>query len=355
MRWIVFVLTLFSLSAKAQIRDSFDIKNSVIPIVFYLPETSLGFGGAGILSFRKKSASNDQRFSQILYSANYTLKKQILILFPYEIYSQGMDYRFKGELGFYRYFYNFYGVGGNTQQDVFETYDVVFPRLEFSATRFIRKGIGLGAGLRGDLYNITDIVDNGLLETEMPIGYEGGTKFNFQLLALFDNRDNINSPYRGYFAEVSYQKSLGFLGSDFDYTKWEIDVRHYLNLGKESVLANRLWMTLASEGVPFFDMAHLSTGTRARGISDRRFINPDIYTFQSEVRIPLFGRFRANIFGSYNIIPEERGQLFDGTNVWTYGLGLRYVLAKENRNCLRLDIAKGKDAVNFYLTVNEAF
>ncbi len=355
MRWITVFLLLATLSAKAQIRDSFDIKNSFVPIVFYLPETSLGFGAAGILAFKKKNAPEEQRFSQVLYSASYTLKNQILILFPYEMYSPGMRNRYKGELGFYRYFYNYYGVGGNTDEEVFETYDVVFPRLEFSATRFLRKGLGVGAGIRADLYNITETEAGGLLETQQPIGWEGGTKINFQGLFLFDNRDNINGAYKGTYAEIVYQQSLNFLGSDFGYQKWEVDLRHYLPLGDKTVLASQAWLTFASDGVPFFDMAHLSTSSRARGISDRRFIAADMYSFQTELRIPLWGRFRANVFGTYNLIPEERLSPFDGTNVYTFGAGLRYILAKENRNCLRFDVARGEGRTNFYLTVNEAF
>ncbi len=348
-------------SANAQestIKDSlsgYETKNRFIPIVFYLPETSLSLGAAGIFTFKKNSAPESQRKSQILYSAAYTLKNQILLYAPYEIYSHSQKYRYKGELGFYRYFYNYFGVGPRTQKDVLELYEVTFPRLEFSATRFFKKHFGFGVGFRGDYFNITHIEPGGLLDTERPIGYQGGIKSNLLALMLFDNRDNINAPKKGIYAEVIYQKSAQFLGSDFDYQKWEIDFRAFQDLGADVVLAHELWLTIATDGIPFFDMAHLSTGARARGMSDRRFINFDIYSLQSELRFPIWNRFRGAAFYSVNHIPEQRNNFKTAYQAWSYGLGLRYILDKQNRNCIRLDIGTAERKFNFYLTVNEAF
>jgi len=345
----------FCFSAKGQIRDSFKLKNSFVPIVFYLPETSVALGAAGIFSFKKNSTPDEKRASQILYSAAYTFKNQIILYVPYEIYSHKQKYRYKGELGFYRYFYNYYGIGPDNSKDIFEVYDVTFPRVEFSATRFLTGGMGVGLGFRGDNFNITKIEPGGLLDTQRPVGWEGGVKSNLVGLFLYDTRDNINSAHKGVYAELVYQKSAKFLGSDFDYQKWEIDFRYFHKLTKNFVLAHELWLTLATDGIPFFDMAHLSTGTRARGFSDRRYIDQDIYSLQSELRFPLFGRFKAAAFYSVNHIPRERDNITDGKLVWSYGAGLRYVLAKENRNCIRFDVGIAEGKANFYFTVNEAF
>ena len=335
--------------------DSLVWSKTIIPVAFYLPETSLAGGASGIFTFKKASAPKKERPSQILFAAIATLKKQVEFICVYEIYKSQRKHRFKGELGYYRYFYNYYGIGSDSRAEDREVYNVNFPRAHFSYARRLYKAFNLGIGYKMDRFDIYERKEGGLLDVTRPIGWEGGFKSNVMALFFVDTRDNINAPNRGVYAELTAEHSLGWFYSDFDYLKMDIDLRYFTDLKNDWVLGHQLWITHTTSGTPFYDLAHISTASRSRGFDDRRFINYSLATLQSELRFPIKGRFRASAFYSYNVMPDKWSNLFANEEFLTYGIGLRYILNAENRTNVRLDIARGDGKINFYLTANEAF
>jgi len=334
--------------------DTAGFNNIILPYVFFLPETSLAFGVTGIATFRLNGESMKSRPSQVIYSVAYTLKNQVLFYIPYEMYKKENKIRYKGELGFYKYFYNFYGLGYNSLEADLENYDVTFPRIDFNYSRSDIKHLFLGGGFKYDYFNITDIDSSGLLETTEPTGFEGGQKLNLLLNVFYDNRDNVISTNKGIYAELRYERSLDWLLSDFDYWKYNIDMRYFLPIKKDMVLASQLFFSHASASAPFFDLPYVGTPTFARGYNDRRFINNNILNLQTELRFPIIGRFKGATFVSSTLIPDTFEKLTELGPKWSYGLGFRYEFDKVAKTRFRFDFAFG-DTFNFYLTANEAF
>lgn len=69
--------------------DSSTTKNTsffALPLIFSTPETSLGFGAAGILSYRQKELSDTLLPSQIQFGFAYTLNKQLLSYTSFQLY-----------------------------------------------------------------------------------------------------------------------------------------------------------------------------------------------------------------------------------------------------------------------------
>lgn len=335
--------------------DSLLSQHTIVPLVFFLPETSLGFGVTGISTFQRSNHSENTRPSQVLYSAVYTLKNQLLLFIPFEFYGNSNASRIKGELGYYQYFYNYHGIGAESSKNDLENYSVNFPRIEANYSKRLGSNIYLGAGFNFDEFDIIKTESEGLLETEKPYGYQGGTKANFVAIAFFDNRDTLFAPNSGHYFEVKFQHSMPQGISDFVYSKIDIDYRIYNKLYKKTILASNLYWSKASSQTPFFDLPYISTPNRARGYDDRRFLNPEILNLQTELRFPIYKRFSAASFISATAIPKSNFAIFDKTPELSYGLGFRYELRKESKARLRLDIAKSRDSFNFYFTVNEAF
>lgn len=335
--------------------DSVIWNTSILPVAFYLPETSLALGATGMLSFKKSSQSVDARPSQILFAGIFTLKNQIEFLSSYEIYADERKHRFKGEIGYYKYSYNFYGIGPESQASDLEKYNVNFPRVEFSYARHFLNILNLGLGFKMDYFTKMKRKPNGLLDTQRPIGWDGGLKTNLQLLCFVDTRDNLNAPLKGFYGELVLLKSLGWGLSDFDYSKLEADFRYFTKLGAGWTLGHQLWVTSSTAGTPFYDLPYISTSKRSRGFSDRRFLNPKLMSVQSELRFPIFNRLRGAAFYSYNILPSSWSKPFENQKYVGYGLGLRYVLRRESRTAIRMDVATGDESFNFYITLNEAF
>jgi len=355
---IIFLVFLFSNCLFAQVPDSSyikDRKTTLFPVAFYLPETSLGLGALGITTFRFSEEPDHSRPSQVILSAAYTLKNQFLLFIPFELYKNNTKTRIKGELGFYRYFYNFYGIGNESLKNDLEIYNVTFPRLYASYARNIYKKLHLGIGYKFDYFNITEIESGGILDRTQPIGYQGGTKSTIFFLLYLDTRNNILSSTKGFYLETEFQRSVDFLFTDFSYWKYNLDIRYYLPLKKDWTLANQINFSHASNGTPFFDLPYIGSSNRARGIADRRYLNYDILSLQSEIRFPLYKRFSGITFLTSNLVSDELGIAFDHKVRWSYGIGFRFLLDPKEGARLRLDVASGGDGINFYITLNEAF
>ncbi len=279
----------------------------------------------------------------------------MLLFVPFEFYGNNNNSRLKGEIGYYQYFYNYHGIGSETSKNDLENYSVNFPRIEANYSKKIYSKFYLGAGFNFDYFDITETESNGLLETEKPVGYQGGTKANFVALAFFDNRDTLFAPNSGQYLEVKFQHSMPQWISDFVYSRIDLDYRIYTKLYKKTILASNLYWSKTSSQTPFFDLPYISTPNRARGYDDRRFINPEIANLQTEARFPIYKRFSGASFVSATAIPEKSFAFFEETPEFSYGLGIRYELRKDSKARLRLDFAKSRDSFNFYFTVNEAF
>lgn len=351
---IIFFCTNFSYAQKTEV-DSSRFDHIILPIPFYLPETSVGISATGVATFRLKNEPLNSRPSQIIYSAVYTWKKQILLLAPFEIYKNNQNTRFQGEIGYFKYFYNYFGIGPNSRKEDLENFDVRFPRIEFTYSKNLFKDIFFGTGLKYDYFNITKIKEDGLLDTNQPIGTRGGDKFNLVLLAYKDTRDNIFAPHKGYYSEITFLQSFDSFLSDYNYQRIELDLRYYLPTTSHSTLASQVVWSYASQETPFFDLPYLSSPTLGRGFDDRRFINHTILSLQSEWRFPIFKKLKGASFLATHFIPEDGAALLKESPIWSYGLGLRFEVDEKEKTRFRLDFAKGDDSFNFYFTLNEAF
>ncbi|MFT4533239.1 MAG: hypothetical protein ACJA1A_001716 [Saprospiraceae bacterium] len=174
------------------------LTHNILPIAFYLPETGFALGGTGILTFRSGDNKSNTRPSQVLYSAAYTFKNQLLLFVPFDIFTSDENYRIKGELGYYRYFYNFYGIGPDAALAAKETYDVNFPRLNLIALKKFATNLFIGAGYRFDNFDIKQLAAGGILESNDLNGKSGGYISNALFSIIYDNRDHLFDPNKGF-------------------------------------------------------------------------------------------------------------------------------------------------------------
>ena len=335
--------------------SSKNFSHRFFPLAFYLPETGLSFGATGVATFRFKNEPKDSRPSQFAYGAAYTLKNQILFYFPFDLFIKNEDYRIRGELGYYRYFYSYYGIGRGSKIDEKERYSVRFPRINTTAFRRIQGDVYVGIGFRYDGFKITEIEENGLLDKLEPIGHRGGTVFNLQLSILLDSRDHLFDPREGTFAEFFFEPSLSSIGSDFRYHKFKLDLRKYYELSNSMILAAQFVLSSVSEEAPFFSYPYLASNTLARGYSDRRFIDRKLVNIQTEFRYKLFERIGVAGFVSYGRLSDSFESIFSVKSIFSAGVGARYYIDPVRLTKARFDLGFSQEGFNFYITVNEAF
>ena len=328
----------------------------VLPILYYTPETRLAFGAAVINTFRFPKEPLDSRPSQIQLGGAYTLNKQILLYLPFRLYWNRENWLAYGELGYYKYNYNYFGIGNYAEPATAEVYDVTFPRIRASLMRYVGSGSYLGLRYVMDNWDITGRDPNGLLARGDITGSTGGLVSGIGPVMNFDSRDNIFWPSHGAFVEALAYFNYPFMGSAFSYSRFSVDASYFRMLPwAEHVLALNLYTDIGIGDPPFNELAFLGGPKRMRGYYFGQFRDRSLLLLQGEYRARIWKRFSGVGFLSYGWVGHSPGDFaFQNAKV-AGGAGLRYMLDKAERINFRLDYGYGRNGGGLYFTVGEAF
>ncbi len=352
-----FLFLTTSLTAQSSTDTSVIVKNRLfgLPIAFFAPETNWGFGAAGIATFRLKGEPATSQPSQLQIGFAYTLNKQWLLYLPFQLFKQNEEYKLYGELGYYLYTYQFYGVGNATLEEDQEFYDVNYPRVRINFLKQVYPNLFAGVRYWMDDFQIKEVEPDGLLDTEEIVGAAGGLLSGLGLVLNYDTRDNIFFPRKGVFAEIVGFKNGAYLGSDFNFNKLYIDLSSYIRV-KNQVVAFNMYTELTNGTVPFNQLSLLGGPKRMRGHFEGRFRDKHFISLQTEYRFPLFFKWlRGVVFAGVGEVSPTISD-FELVNFkYHYGTGLRILVNASEQVYMRLDAGFGRDTSGFYVTIGEAF
>lgn len=363
MRFVILILSiilikpLFSQGESAiSESDSLNYKPRIlgVPILFYLPETRLGFGAAGFFSFKTNSKDSTLRPSQINLGFAYTLEDQVLSYTDFDIWAKNNKVNLNGELGFYRFFYNFWGVGEEERQ--IETFSVNFPRVRFEGYYEVSNSFFIGPKYTYDFFDIVEREEGGRLIEDSYPGSSGGGISGIGLTSKYDTRDNNFYPTKGYNSILSYEYFSEAYGSDFNYHLLWANFIKYFDLGKDRVIGVNAYGRFASGEVPFFHLSQVGGSNRMRGYYEGFHRDNHKIGWELEYRTPLFWRLGLSVFAG-NAVVADQVDRFKVNNLNTAaGAGLRFKLDEERKINLRLDFGITSDrTTGFYFTIGEAF
>lgn len=337
------------------------------PIVYYTPETRFAYGVVLSATFRftrdfarfkggtssvNATRTNVPRPSNVQLLAAYTQNKQVLLFVPFQIFYDQNNYYLYGEAGYYKYTYNFYGVG---QREVpVENYGVNYPRIRLNVLRRVRPG--LYAGLRGEYenYAITRVDPDGLLATGTVPGGRGGRITGLGLGLFYDTRDAVFYPTSGLVADLTYLGHGRAIGSNFEYSRYVSDVSSYHKLHRRAIVALNYVVSMTGGVAPFSALSLVGSGKRLRGYYEGRFRDNNLALFQAEARVNVWKRLSAVVFGGVGVLGNDQ-RLFRVSDPKTaYGAGLRIRINNDGLN-IRADYGVGKQSTGLYLTLGEAF
>jgi outer membrane protein assembly factor BamA len=358
-------------TAVAQRTDSIQKPLSLfpLPIVYYTPETRFAFGAALSATFRFRRdyqfvRSDSARSSLILPVADrprpsnvqvigaYTQNKQLLLFVPFQIFYDRNQYYVYGEAGYYRYNYNFYGIG---QREVpVENYAVNYPRIRLNALRRIKPHLYAGLRYEFEEYTITQIDSTGLLATGTVPGGSGGQMAGGGLGLFYDSRDNVFYPTKGFIADFSYLAHGSFLGSNFRYDRYVIDASAYKKLGHRAILAINYVVSMTRGTAPFSALSLVGGGRRIRGYYEGRYRDKNMTLLQAETRFTVWKRLAVVAFGAVGFIGADDQLVRLDDPKGAYGAGLRFRINNDGLN-IRADYGIGKQSSGLYLTIGEAF
>ena len=332
-----------------------DIKFIALPVAFRLPETGWGGGLVGTTTFSFAKDTIRTKPSQISFGATYTQKKQILLFIPFTIFYDNNHYYFSGDNGWYKYNYNYYGIGEERVPE--EKYDVTYPRIRLLAAKLIAPQTYLGLRYQYEGYRVTGKVEDGELATGRIAGSDFSRTSSLGPSILRDSRDQVFYPRKGMFGELYILPTAKILGADRNFTRIYLDVANYISLRKKLVLAtNYTASAIFGKNIPFSQLSFLGGAKKMRGIYEGFFRDKNALLGQAELRWEIWKFIGATGFGSLGFLGNENDGFRFNKPKYTYGAGLRITAQKKNHLNIRVDYgfspyAKG----NLYLTIGEAF
>lgn len=323
------------------------------PLAFYFPETRLGLGGAALYTYR---ADKDERnkASNVQFAAGYTWNRQLLLLGTFNLWRNQNKQLFNGEVGFYDYFYPYYGNGSTSEVGALENYFVRFPRLKAKYLFLNHYGFYWGPAIHFDAYNIYDVETDGILDNNIVNGSGGGIVSGAGLAATLDRRDVQFYPTKGQFLEASLLYYTSILGSEYSYPRFSLTFSQYLPVSDKLTLALNYFQEYAGEDAPFQELALFGGPKYARGFVVGRFRDQIQTVVQAELRFPIYWRFKGVAFSSLGNVANDFASLTDDVK-FNYGAGVRFLLSKNDQLHIRADYGRSNEGGAFYLTIGEAF
>ena len=325
----------------------------VLPLIFFKPETSWSFGAGSVYTFRLPGQPLESNPQQFQIGGSWSLKNQIAIQGQARFFFRD-QYRVYGEVGWYNFSYQFYGIGNN--EDKFEEiYFATFPSVEVNMLSKVLPDLFGGFRFILDDFKVTETAENSRLNDGEITGSEGGFHSALGVVINYDTRDRAYCPCHGTFLEVAFYSSNSIFGSSFNYLKTIADYSAYFELKEDHILAFNAYGEFTNGEVPFNQLAQMGGSSRMRGYNEGFYTDKHYLTTQLEYRFPLFWRLGAVAFFSVGRVSDEFLDFDVGNFRITTGGGLRFALDEKEKVNLRLDYGIGKGTSGFYITVGEAF
>ena len=192
-----------------------------------------------------------------------------------------------------------------------------------------------------------------------PRDYKERRKENFgvtrsvTLGRVLDSRDNIYDPHEG--KRISYSiEHAGFMGGDFDFTKFTADYRYYYRAGGESVWALNLGAGYADGDMPLSQRFSMGGSDTLRGYEDDQFRGNSMVKATLEYRFPIVKKVQGVLFTDNGYAWDNRFEdEFDfGLIKNSFGVGLRI---NSPLGPVKLDYGYGDDGGKFHFSFGGQF
>jgi outer membrane protein assembly factor BamA len=348
---------LFSLAQHHEMGDTtkaYQNRLIPLPLVFYTPETKVGYGAIGIFLF-KSGKDWRTRTSNFDFALVRTTKNQTIIEPTYTIFTKGEKYYFRGTwiMALRASELFFEPANRNLHADGLE---VSFDNFKFNnkVLRKIRPHWYVGLQQQYNNPYTIDIRDDRAGNKKRKYF---STASGIGLSTLYDTRDNILNPYKGIFIDFGVTFFRKSFGSVREFTNISLDARKYYAIFPHGIIAFNAILTFnKGEIPPAQQLASLGGNTVLRGFYRGRFKERHAIVLQTEYRQRIYKRLGMTVFGGFGEVASSISTIdFKGLN-YSYGAGLRYTIKKSERLNIRLDFGFGnRDSKGIYAGLSEAF
>jgi Omp85 superfamily domain len=324
-----------------------------LPVVFWLPETRLGFGATGGLHYDLGGAA---RSSSLFGAVVYTLERQGSVDVASDVQLHG-GAAVTARLRATHFPDVFYGIGPDTHESARES----FTRRTFDgyvvgelpALKGRLSSFRAGPRLDFRFEEIPEVEPGGALASGEVQGTSGFHGLGVGLNATYDTRDHAYWPLRGTYGQAYWTWFPARSGQPA-FTHGLLEGRRFLPLGAGRVLGLAAFAEWTGGDPPFTVLPSLGSTRFLRGYRGGRFRDRLAWSGQAELRLPVIGPLSATTFAAVGDVAHSLSALQIDTIKVAGGAGLRWRLTREGAN-VRVDVAGGAEGVEFYLLVLEAF
>ncbi len=328
----------------------------LLPVVSRSIETDWSFGAAVSYTIRRGKKDTISRTSNLQSIILYSLRKQFVAGINGTIYFPHEKYILTGQLSVSSFPDKFWGIGNNAPDKQVEPYTFkqyyIYPHLQRKITsRFY-------LGVLYEMQNVfeVDYKKGGLFDQQDVKGRDGYLVSGLGASATWDSRNHAFIPDKGSFFQILFNHFGHYLGSGYEYTNYVVDLREFIRIYKQQVLALQAYGYFSSGNVPIRSLASFGGSNSMRGYYDGRYRDKDQIVFQAEYRIPVWRRFGAVVFANTGGVASKLSAFAFNQLKYSYGAGARYALNKSEKLNLRFDYGIGQgNSHGFYIQLAEAF
>ncbi|MFC1629129.1 BamA/TamA family outer membrane protein [Gemmatimonadota bacterium] len=335
-----------------------EVKRSGIiyfPIMFSTPETGFAFGSSAGLFVRPAGATAETRPTMVNLLGIYTAKKQLISQIGTDAYLQDGKYHVIASFEFKKFPDTFWGIGNDLSVDADESFTSRRGLLSLDIQRRIRPGLNIGLQYVFARSTVIEIEPGGLLDSGDIRGATGSTISGAGLIVNLDTRNHIYYPTEGRWYQFSMRFYGDELGSEYRYSRYNLDLREYIPIGSDQILACQAYGLFIPGNPPFESLARLGGERVMRGIYTGRYADQNMLTFQAEYRKQVWRRIGMVAFAGAGDVARRINDFRVSEFKFSAGFGIRFSLIPDEKMNLRLDWAWGKATSGMYITVMEAF
>lgn len=353
-------------SSEAKPPSKFDAFNKkaehlfkIIPVPLYSYSTDAGHivGLAKYNLFDLSHLDTISQPSKISELVTFSSEGRIKIAVSTDLIWKENKYMHFGRIVFKKQAEYLLGIGNDVK--LTDAEEFVSSQFEFVNTFYMRTVDQLYVGIGFDITDYTNMEFDTLgqfYENPDINGTGPGTNMGLTLGSFLDKRENRYNPNQGYYIGAKYVMFPDWAKNEYQYGKFDIDLRKYFNPWYDHVLAFQTTTTYCHGDVPFYDLAFLGGDSQMRGYYFGALRDNVLVDGQVEYRMPVWSIIGVTGWlGTGRVAHSYSDLALDG--FWlNYGFGLRLKVDSKNNTNLRFDMGFGNDGISgFYINFAEAF
>lgn len=348
----------FSFRAQIKLDTSKKVNKLVLPVVFKTPEMGYALGISGSLTFKTTHHGDTTIRTSIIQGIGFlTTRKQNIQAIDAAIYFPKEKYIFLCQLAHTYFPDRFWGIGPSIPDRPMESYvyEQVYagPHLKKKVSKHLFLGVLYEyQNLYRILYNSGGLFDNSDFSGKHPYQVSG-----FGVSISYDTRNSAFWPSKGTYLLSQFTDFRKQFLSSYDLYKWITDIRYFKKITRGQIVAIQFYnYETYGNAIPLKELAAFGGPNNMRGFYQGRFRADKMFSFITEYRIHLFGRFSSCFFGGFGDVYNKSSELSSANIKYSYGGGLRFAVLEKEKLNIRLDYGyNNRYNRGIYITFGECF